>query len=138
MLDNIQKKIITICIALFKFFKEYLAQIVFLVFALQLLSYISTLPYFNLINKYYFYVAGILWVFSNFLFKNYIKNDRILKAVLLAFILDIPLEIFDLEAFSDTVGFAAFLLLFTYVLRQIFLEKRFNKGIRDLGDENKK
>lgn len=124
MLDKIKKKIIKIYLELFKFYKEYLAQIVFLVFALQLLSFISTLPYFNLIGKYYFYVAGLLWVFSNFLFKQYIRNDRILKAAIIAFIIDIPIAMLELNDFSDTIGFAAFLLLLTYVLRQVFIGKK--------------
>ena len=124
MLDKIKKKIIKIYSGLFKFYKEYLAQIVFLVFALQLLSFISTLPYFNLISKYYFYVAALLWIFSNFLFKQYIRSDRILKAALITFILDIPIAMLELEEFSDTLGFAAFLLLLTYVLRQIFVWRK--------------
>lgn len=124
MLDKIKKKIVKIYLGLFKFYKEYLAQIVFLVFALQLLSFISTLPYFNLIGKYYFYVAALLWIFSNFLFKQYIRSDRILRAALIIFILDIPIAMLELEEFSDTLGFAAFLLLLTYVSRQIFVWRK--------------
>lgn len=124
MLDKIQKKIIKICLNIAKFFKEYLAQIVFLIFTFQLLSLIGVLPYFNLIAKYQFYVAGLLWILSNILFRKYISNDRILKLAILIFIIDVPLIILDLESINAILGFAAFVLLFTYICRQIFLERK--------------
>ena len=124
MLDKIQKKLKGIYTVVLNFFKTYLAHIVFLVFTLQLLSFVSNLPYFNLINKYYYYVSGILWVFSNLLFKKYITNRKILIGAMVIFAIAMPIAVVELDFLSDILGFVAFLLLFTYVLRQIFEERQ--------------
>lgn len=101
------------------FFKQNLPYIVFLVFTYQLLVAIGSLPYFNLITKYYYYVFGFLWILSNFLFKQYITNKRILVIGIIMFILAIPTVVIELEFLSDFLGFAAFIFLFTYVIRQL-------------------
>lgn len=124
MLDKIQKKIRRFYTQLFNFFKAYLAHIVFLVFTLQLLSFTSNLPYFNLVNKYYYYVFALLWIFSNFLFKRYITNRLILIFGIAMFFLAIPPALIELEFLTDIFGFAAFVLLFTYIARQIFVERK--------------
>ena len=123
MLGKIQKKIKLIYEYTIKFFRTYLAHIVFLVFTLQLLSYMSSLPYFNLISKYYYYVFGLLWIFSNFLFKKYITNDKILIIGIAMFFLAIPPSIIEFEPVADTLGFVAFIFLFTYVIRKVFAER---------------
>ena len=127
MLDKIKKKIIELYRSGLNFFKSYLAHIVFLVFTFQLLSFFNTLPYFNIINKYYYYVFAILWVFSNFLFKKYITNKRILISGIGMLILAIPTSLLELEFLNDVLGFAAFLLIFTYVVRQVFSERKLLK-----------
>ncbi len=123
MLEKIQKKLKGFYIIGLNFFKTYLAHIVFLVFTFQLLSFISSLPYFNLIDKYNYYVLAILWIFSNFLFKKYIINRKILIGSMVVFAIAIPITIVELEFLSDILGFVAFILLLTYVLRQIFTDR---------------
>jgi len=129
MLEKIYKKITKISLGFSRFFKEHLAQIVFLVFAFQILSFIGALPYFNLIAKYQFYIASLLWILANFLFRQYINTKIILKLALLVFILDVPIIILDFESLSSVSGFVAFVLLFTYVCRKIFVERNELKNI---------
>lgn len=124
MLGKIQEKIKRFSAYILKFFRVYLAHIVFLVFTLQLLSFVSSLPYFNLISKYYYYVFALLWIFSNFLFKKYITNDKILIIGIAMFFLAIPPSIIEFDDLADTLGFAAFIFLFTYVIRQVFIERK--------------
>lgn len=124
MLSLYTKKIIRFLIHLPKFFKSYLPHIVFLVFTLQLLVAMGSLPYLNIIGKYYFYVAGILWVISVILFKEYITNKRILVLGLIALFVAIPFALIQIENVADIMGFAAFLFLLTFLIRQIFIERK--------------
>jgi hypothetical protein len=124
MLDKIKKKIITIYKQVLNFFRTYLAQIVFVVFILQLLAYFHTLPYINLIAKYYYYVAAVIWILINVLFKIHITNKKILIVGLAMFVLGIPASLFDIEFINDNLGFVAFLFIFTYIIRQFFLERK--------------
>lgn len=124
MFSQTKKKIKDIYILGLGFFKSHLAHIVFLVFSFQLLSVFNTLPYFNLLGKYYYYVFAILWVFSLLLFKTYITNKFILVTGILTFVLAIPASIVEFELVSDILGFVAYLLIFTYILRQIFFDKQ--------------
>lgn len=119
MLDIIQKKIIKIYTYSLIFFRAYLPHIVFLVFTFQFLSFLNTLPYFNIINKYYYYVVALLWIFANFLFKEYITNRRILISGIIMFIIAIIPVMFEQNEPSDILGFVAFILIFTYVVREI-------------------
>lgn len=105
------------------FFKSYLPEIVFLVFVFQLLVSLNALPYFNIISKYYYYVTAILWILLNVLFKRHITNKKILIVGIVIFILAIPFVILDLNSVSDALGFLSFLMLITYVLREIFIQK---------------
>lgn len=125
MLKKIKKKIKKIYISAFNFFRSYLPHIVFLVFTFQLLSSLNTLPYFNIINRYYYYVFAILWVFSNFLFKKYITSRRILISGIFMFILAIPTSIIGMEFINDVLGFAAFILILTYLLREIIIKREY-------------
>lgn len=124
MLGNISKKINKDARALLFSFKAYLPHIVFLVFTFQFLSYLNTLPYFNIINKYYYYVAAILWILANLLFKEYITNKRILIVGVSMFIFAIPAVFAELDVASDVLGFVAYIFIFTYVTRQIFVDRR--------------
>jgi len=105
-------------------FKAYLPHVVFMVFIFQLLMFFGTLPYFNIINKYYYYVFGLLWIISNLIFKQQISNRRILVGGISMFVFAIPIVLLGLDYFADILGFAAFLLLFTYLLRQIFIDRQ--------------
>lgn len=44
------------------------------------------------------------------------------------FVLSIPVVIVELDFLSDVLGFVAFLLIFTYVLRQVFSEREILKS----------
>lgn len=123
MLENLSKKIKKINITGISFFKNYLPHIVFLVFLYQLLAAAGNFPYVNLISKYYFYVFGFLWILSNFLFKKYVTNRRILLLAFLAFFLSIPTVLLGLAFLSDVLGFAAYVFLFTYVIKQVLIER---------------
>lgn len=119
MVKIYREKIKTILKSLSGFFKRYLPEIVFLVFVFQLLISLNALPYFNIINQYYYYVTALLWVILNILFKEYITNKKILQMGIMSFIFAIPFVIFGLTPISEAFGFFAFLLLFTYVVREI-------------------
>lgn len=123
MLETIKKKIIKIYNHLPKFFKEHLPHIVFLVFTYQLLSFLNTLPYVNIINKYYYYVFALLWIFANFLFKKSITNKRILISGMMMFILAIIPVILEQDYIGDVLGFVAYLFIFSYVVRQIIVDR---------------
>lgn len=123
MLKAYKKKAITIFKSLSSFFKAHLPEIVFLVFISQLLLSLNALPYFNIINKYYYYVTAVIWVLLNILFKEYITNKKILAIGIMSFIFAVPFVILDLSPISEALGFFAFLLLFTYLVREIFTQK---------------
>lgn len=123
MVAQNKKKIIKLLKSLSIFFKEYLAEIVFLVFALQLLIAIGALPYFNIINRYYYYVAGLLWIIANILFKKQLTNRKILIVGILMFFFAIPFVILDFSSVASAFGFAAFLILFTYIVRELFAQR---------------
>lgn len=123
MLDNAKKKVIKIYSHLPNFFKEYLPHIVFLVFTYQLLSFLNTLPYINIINKYYYYVFALLWVFANFLFKKTITNRRILISGIMMFVIAIIPVILEQDYAGDILGFVAYLFIFSYVIRQLISER---------------
>lgn len=106
------------------FFENYLPHIVFLVFTFQVLLLIGALPYFNILRNYYYFAFGILWILANILFKKYITNRKILILGIMMFVIAIPAVLINLESAADSIGFVAFLLLLTYVLRQLFIERR--------------
>lgn len=124
MLEHYKKKTVKIFKELSTFFNKYLAKIVFLVFLLQLLLAIGNLPRFNVIDKYYVYVIGIVWIVANILFKIHITNNRILILGLIMFLLAIPPTVLQFGVISDWLGFGAFLLLCTYIIRQIVIERK--------------
>lgn len=121
-------KIATIFQSLSRFFKKYLPEIVFVVFVFQLLVFLNALPYFNIINQYYYYVTAFIWILLNILFKEYITNKKILVIGIVSFIFAIPFVILDLGPISEAFGFFAFLLLFTYVVREIFTHRNLFHG----------
>lgn len=120
---QIKKKIISIYAFCTEFFKDYLPHIVFLVFTAQLLVAMGGWPYLNIISKYYFYAFATLWILSNFLFKKHITNRGILITGIVMFILAIPTVILELNFLSDIFGFAAFVFLSTYVVREIVAQR---------------
>lgn len=123
MLDLASKKIKQILSSLIYFFRAYLPHIVFLVFVFQLLSALNALPYFNIINKYYYYVFSLLWILANFLFSKYITNRRILIAGFIIFVITIIPVILEQEYASDILGFGSFVFISTYVIRQVVTER---------------
>lgn len=123
MLESIKKKTINIFRFLQIFFKDYLPHIVFMVFVFQLLIYMGTLPYLNIIGKYYYYVFASLWLLANFLFKKYITNKKIFIAGMIMFLVAIPFTLLEMDAVSDSLGFAAFIFIFTFIIRQIIIER---------------
>lgn len=123
MLDAVKKKILKIYNHLPNFFKGYLPHIVFLVFTYQFLSFLNTLPYVNIINKYYYYVFALLWIFANFLFKKSITNRRILISGVMMFIIAIIPVILEQDYIGDVLGFVAYLFIFSYVVRQTITDR---------------
>ena len=123
MVNKIQKKINTLFKNGYGFFKSHLAGIVFLFFIFQLFAFFNTLPYFNLIGHYFYFVFGLLWIVFLLLFKKYIRNIFILIGGVSMFILAIPMALFEIEFLTEMFGFIAFLLIGTYVIRQIFFER---------------
>jgi len=121
MVKVYKEKTIIIFKSLSNFFKAHLPEIVFVVFVFQLLVSLNALPYFNIINKYYYYVTALIWILLNILFKEYITNKKILVLGIVSFIFAVPFVILDLSPISEAFGFFAFLLLFTYVVREIFV-----------------
>lgn len=128
MVKIYKEKLGIISRALSHFFKRYLPEIVFVVFVFQLLISLNALPYFNIINQYYYYVTAILWVILNILFKEYITNRKILIVGIVSFVFAIPFVILGLDFVSEAFGFFCFLLLFTYVVREIVSSKNLLKN----------
>jgi len=85
--------------------------------------FLNTLPYFNIIDKYYYYIAAILWILANLLLREYITNKRTLIFGIAMFILAIPFTVIELEFASDVLGFAAYVFILTYVIRQLIIER---------------
>ncbi len=123
MFTYIKKKIIETVDKIINFFKENLAQIIFLVFLLQFLLGAKTLPYINLINNYEFYVIGLFIFLSMVIFRVIIPYERVLQIVLGLFILASIVAIFDQTIIADLLGFIIFVLLLLIVGRQILREK---------------
>lgn len=125
---KVKEKTIAIIKSISSFFTAHLPEIVFLVFVLQLLLSLNALPYFNIISKYYYYVTAFIWILLNVLFKEHITNKRILILGIITFVIAIPFTILSLDPISETFGFLAFLLLFTYVTREIFIQRNLLKN----------
>lgn len=123
MVKVYKDKTIILFRALTYFFKTHLPEIVFVVFIFQLLVSLNALPYFNIINKYYYYVTAFIWILLNILFKKYITNKKILVIGIISFIFAVPFVILDLGPISEALGFFSFLLLFTYILREVFTQR---------------
>lgn len=123
MVKILQEKTITIFKSLSNFFKAHLPEIVFLVFISQLLISLNALPYFNIISKYYYYATAFIWVLLNILFRRYITNKKILILGITTFIITIPFTVLGLDPISEALGFLAFLLLITYIIREIFTQR---------------
>lgn len=128
MVKIYKEKTIIIFKSLSNFFKAHLPEIVFLVIVIQLLLSLNALPYFNIIDKYYYYVTALIWVLLNILFRQYITNKKILAIGIIAFVTAVPFTILGLDTISETLGFLAFLLLFTYLLREIYTQRDILRG----------
>lgn len=129
MFKYIKKKIIELIDRIITFFKDNLAQIIFLVFLLQFLMFAKSLPYINLINNFEFYIIG-LWLFlSMIIFRVIILYERVLQIVLGLFIAAAIVTIFDQGLLADLLGFIIFVLLLLIVGRQILQERKDLKNI---------
>lgn len=123
MLVQIKKKIKYITKSILVFYKNNLPQIVFLVFIAGVLFIAGRLPYINIISHYYFYAFALVWIIAIFLFKLQITMRMVLFGGLGAFVVAIPLVILYLDSLADIVGFVAYLLLLTYIIREIVVQR---------------
>lgn len=124
---NYKEKIIKAFRLTSYFFKAHLPEIVFVVFVLQLLLSLNALPYLNILNQYYYYVTAVVWVLLNILFRDYLTNRKILVIGVVNFIFAIPFTVLGLNLIAESFGFMAFLLLFTYLLREVNYQRKFLK-----------
>ena len=131
MFTYIKKKIIEITDRIITFFKVNLAQIIFLVFLLQLLLAAESLPYINLINNFEFYSIGLLLFLSMIIFRVIIPYHKTIQIVLVLFIAAAFVSIIEQVAISELIGFVTFVLLLLVVGRQILREKDDLKKIND-------
>ncbi len=131
MFTYIKKKIIEITDRIITFFKVNLAQIIFLVFLLQLLLAAESLPYINLINNFEFYSIGLLLFLSMIIFRVIIPYQKTIQIVLVLFVVAAFVSIIEQVAISDLIGFVTFVLLLLVVGRQILREKDDLKKIND-------
>lgn len=123
MFTNIKKKIIETIDRVITFFKDNLAQIIFLVFLLQFLLAAKSFPYINLINNYEFYAIGFFLFLSMIVFRVIIPYERIVQVVLLLFGVAAVVTIAGQKAASELIGFVTFVLILFIVGRQILRER---------------
>lgn len=123
MLEKIKKIIVSLKQSP-KFFRNNLAQVVFLIFLAQILFVLGRLPYINIISHYYFYALALLWIVAIFLFKLHITMRMVLIAAIVAFVVAIPFVIIHLDSIADILGFIAYMLLLTYIIREIIVQKK--------------
>lgn len=131
MFTYIKKKIIEITDRIITFFKENLAQIIFLVFLLQFLLSAKSMPYINLINNFEFYSIGFLLFLSMIIFRVIIPYRRTIQIVIALFVVAALATIVEQVAISDLIGFITFVLLSLIVGRQILREKDDLQKIKD-------
>lgn len=123
MFTYIKKKIIEITDRIITFFKDNLAQIIFLVFLLQFLLSAKSIPYINLINNFEFYSIGLLLFLSMIIFRVIIPYQKTIQIVIVLFAVAALVSVIEQVAISDLIGFIAFVLLLLIVGRQILREK---------------
>lgn len=123
MFTYLKKKIIEILDSVISFFKENLAQIIFLVFLLQFLLAAKSLPYINLINNFEFYSIGLFLFLSMIIFRVIIPYERTIQIVLALFIVAALVTIIEQDIISEFIGFLTFVLFFLIVGRQILRER---------------
>lgn len=123
MFTNIKKKIIETIDRVITFFKDNLAQIIFLVFLLQFLLAAKSFPYINLINNYEFYAIGFFLFLSMIVFRVIIPYERIVQVVLVLFGVAAVVTIAGQKAASELIGFVTFVLILFIVGRQILRER---------------
>ncbi len=131
MLFYIKKKIIDTTDRIIAFFKENLAQIIFLIFLLQFLLAVKPLPYINLINNFEFYSIALLLFLSMVIFRVIIPYKRIIQIVLVLFAVAALFSLFEQIPVSDLIGFIIFVLLLLVVGRQMLREKNDLKKINE-------
>lgn len=131
MFTYIKKKIIEITDRIIAFFKDNLAQIIFLVFLLQFLMSAKSMPYINLINNFEFYSIGLLLFLSMIIFRVIIPYRKTIQIVIVLFAVAGFVSIIEQVAISDLIGFMTFVLLLLIVGRQILREKEDLKKIND-------
>lgn len=131
MFTYIKKKIIEITDKVITFFKDNLAQIIFLVFLLQFLMFAKSLPYINLINNFEFYSIGLLLFLSMIIFRVIIPYHKTIQIVIVLFVAAAFISVIEQVAISDLIGFITFVLLLLIVGRQILREKDDLKKIND-------
>lgn len=131
MFTYIKKKIIEITDKIITFFKDNLAQIIFLVFLLQFLLSAKSMPYINLINNFEFYSIGLLLFLSMIIFRVIIPYRRTIQIVIVLFAVAAFVSVIEQVAISELIGFITFILLLLIVGRQILREKEDLKKIDD-------
>lgn len=131
MFTYIKKKIIEITDRIITFFKDNLAQIIFLVFLLQFLLSAKSMPYINLVNNFEFYSIGLLLFLSMIIFRVIIPYHKTIQIVIVLFAVAALVSVIEQVAISDLIGFIAFVLLLLIVGRQILREKEDLKKIDD-------
>jgi len=99
----------------YKWFQENAVKILTVIVVHMILSYIFTLPYINLVNIAFGYIAFFVdWIIILILFKP--KKEYILKFGLALFILSFPLAVFDAKWSVEMLGNISYLMIATYIL----------------------
>lgn len=129
MFTYIKKKIIQITDKTISFFKDNLAQIIFLFVLLQVLLALREAPYFNLINNFEFYSIGLFLFLSMIVFRVIIPYERIMQMVLVLFVAAAIFTILGQTAVSKLIGFVSFVLISLIVGRQILRQRKDLKNI---------
>ena len=129
MFKYIKKEIINLSDRVINFFKENLAQVIFLVFLIQILLGAKTLPYINLIKNYEFFVIGLFIFLSLVIFRVIIPYEKMMQIVVGLFVVATVVTIFDQVLLADLLGFIIFVLLLMVVGRQILRERQDLKKI---------
>ena len=112
-------------------FKENLPQIFILFVIFNILISMRSLPYFNIINNYEFFVMAILILLAMILFRVIVPSRAIVQLVIGLFFIAIITTIFKIPKASEAIGFAIYVLLSFVVVRLVFQERSFLKKVHD-------
>jgi len=111
------------------FIKNNFIPLVALLLIFQLLEWIHTLPYINIVSNYQLYeiviIAAVVWMF----FYTYVTNRGILITAMLSFLLAIPATILKIDVISEILGFISFILLCIMLLQRIYRERKILRNV---------